>query len=213
MRPRRRSRPAQCKGIAAPFRIAASIGRPSYPPAAGRPRPIIGVRRRTSTSGVIGLVAARPAARMAAVQLPVAATIIRSASPMSMNSEPGAEPPLEIDLHDPSLAAFLAWLWPGAGHLYQRRHGKGLLFMVCILGTYFFGSGAGRGQGRLCLVEPGRSAVAISAAAWRGPAGDAGHRAKHDRPPRQSPFDGRPDGAARHPRAAFLLALHAEPAV
>ena len=46
---------------------------------------------------------------------------------------------LEIDLRDPNLAAFLAWLWPGAGHLYQRRYPKAVLFMVCILGTYFFG--------------------------------------------------------------------------
>ena len=49
-------------------------------------------------------------------------------------------PPLpEIDLRDRWLAAFLAWLVPGAGHLYQRRYGKGFLFMVCILGAFFYG--------------------------------------------------------------------------
>lgn len=46
---------------------------------------------------------------------------------------------LHIDLRDRWLAAFLAWLVPGAGHLYQRRYGKGLLFMICILGTFFYG--------------------------------------------------------------------------
>jgi hypothetical protein len=49
-------------------------------------------------------------------------------------------PPIPpIDLRDRWLAAFLAWLIPGAGHLYQRRYGKGLLFMVCILSTFYYG--------------------------------------------------------------------------
>jgi hypothetical protein len=46
---------------------------------------------------------------------------------------------IEVDLRQPGVAAFWAWFWPGAGHFYQRRYGKGVLFMVCILGTYFFG--------------------------------------------------------------------------
>ncbi len=49
------------------------------------------------------------------------------------------EEQFEIDLRQPGLAALWAWLWPGAGHLYQRRYAKGILFMVCILSTYFFG--------------------------------------------------------------------------
>jgi len=65
---------------------------------------------------------------------------------MSTNSTSPAEPALEIDLRDPAVAAFLAWLWPGAGHFYQRRYGKGILFMVCILGTYFFGLALGEGK-------------------------------------------------------------------
>jgi hypothetical protein len=65
---------------------------------------------------------------------------------MTTASPPTAESELEIDLRDPSLAAILAWLWPGAGHLYQRRTGKGLLFMICILGTYFFGLALGEGK-------------------------------------------------------------------
>jgi hypothetical protein len=42
-------------------------------------------------------------------------------------------------LRDRWLAAFLAWLIPGAGHIYQRRYGKGLLFLVCILSTFYYG--------------------------------------------------------------------------
>ncbi len=56
------------------------------------------------------------------------------------------KPNLKLDLRDPFWAAFLAWLWPGAGHLYQRRYAKGFLFMVCILGTFLFGFGLGRGR-------------------------------------------------------------------
>lgn len=44
-----------------------------------------------------------------------------------------------IDLRDPLVAAVLAWLWPGLGHLYQGRIGKGLLLMVCIVGLFAYG--------------------------------------------------------------------------
>jgi hypothetical protein len=53
---------------------------------------------------------------------------------------------IEVDLRWPLLAAFLGWLWPGAGHLYQRRYAKGVLFMVCVLGTFFFGLFLGDGK-------------------------------------------------------------------
>lgn len=53
---------------------------------------------------------------------------------------------IEIDLRQPGVAAVWAWLWPGAGHIYQGRYGKGILYMVCILGTYFFGLGMGNGH-------------------------------------------------------------------
>ena len=59
--------------------------------------------------------------------------------------EPSPEE-LEINLKNPGLAALLAWLWPGAGHLYQGRTAKGILFMVCILGTYFYGFAIGQGH-------------------------------------------------------------------
>jgi len=64
---------------------------------------------------------------------------------------PEAEPPVE--LKDPVLAAFLAWLVPGLGHLYQRRTAKAVLYFVCIMGTFvyglYLGSGNGVGWGRV----------------------------------------------------------------
>ncbi len=44
-----------------------------------------------------------------------------------------------VDLKDPALAAFLAWLIPGLGHLYQGRLPKAVLFFVCIMGTFMYG--------------------------------------------------------------------------
>src|SRR3954467_550048 len=54
-------------------------------------------------------------------------------------TSPTDESLVEIDLKDPRLAAFLAWLVPGLGHIYQGRTGKGVLFFVCIVGTFFYG--------------------------------------------------------------------------
>ncbi|HVT26718.1 MAG TPA: DUF6677 family protein [Lacipirellulaceae bacterium] len=56
------------------------------------------------------------------------------------------EPALEINLKDPWLAAFLAWLVPGLGHIYQGRTGKGVLFFVCIVGTFYYGLYIGGGR-------------------------------------------------------------------
>lgn len=52
----------------------------------------------------------------------------------------------KVDLKDPALAALLAFLVPGLGHFYQRRVFKGLLYCVCILGTFFTGLSIGHGQ-------------------------------------------------------------------
>ncbi|MAT70561.1 MAG: hypothetical protein CMJ58_13670 [Planctomycetaceae bacterium] len=54
--------------------------------------------------------------------------------------------PLEIELKQPWLAALLAWLVPGLGHLYQGRTGKGLLFFVCIMGAFWYGMYLGGGH-------------------------------------------------------------------
>ena len=70
-----------------------------------------------------------------------------STTDKSPDTKPAAAPDsLEIDLREPNFAALLAWVWPGLGHMYQRRYAKGVLFMVCILGTYFFGLALGEGK-------------------------------------------------------------------
>jgi hypothetical protein len=65
---------------------------------------------------------------------------------MPQDKIPSPPEALEIDLRNPAWAAFWAWLWPGAGHFYQRRYAKGVLFMVCILGTFFSGLTLGKGH-------------------------------------------------------------------
>ena len=53
---------------------------------------------------------------------------------------------VEINLKNPRVAALLAWLIPGLGHIYQGRTGKGILFFICILGTFFYGFYLGGGR-------------------------------------------------------------------
>jgi hypothetical protein len=66
---------------------------------------------------------------------------------MIMEAKPESAPEtLEIDLRNPTIAGVIGWLIPGAGHIYQRRYAKGILFLVCILGTYFFGLGLADGH-------------------------------------------------------------------
>jgi hypothetical protein len=66
---------------------------------------------------------------------------------MASDAERAAtEETIEVDLRNPVLAAIWAWMWPGAGHLYQRRYAKGILFMICVLSTYFFGLTLGGGH-------------------------------------------------------------------
>ncbi len=62
---------------------------------------------------------------------------------------------ITVELHDNRIAALLAWLWPGAGHFYQRRFAKGFLFMVCILGTFFVGLRIGSGRVVYASLESG----------------------------------------------------------
>jgi hypothetical protein len=42
------------------------------------------------------------------------------------------------------MAAFLSYLVPGLGQIYQGRVGKGLLFFVCLYGMFFYGMYLGR---------------------------------------------------------------------
>jgi hypothetical protein len=51
-----------------------------------------------------------------------------------------------IPLRNPKTAAFLAWLVPGLGHVYQGRVGKGILYAVCILTLYALGFAMGEGK-------------------------------------------------------------------
>jgi TM2 domain-containing membrane protein YozV len=53
---------------------------------------------------------------------------------------------VEVDLKNPAFAAFLAFLFPGAGHYYQGRKRKAILFAVCILGLFITGFIIGRGR-------------------------------------------------------------------
>ena len=49
--------------------------------------------------------------------------------------------------HEPSpLAAFLSLLIPGLGQIYQGRYGKGLLFMISLLGMFMLGQAMGQWQ-------------------------------------------------------------------
>lgn len=64
----------------------------------------------------------------------------------TLRYDQGDKGELVVELHDNRLAAVLAWLWPGAGHFYQRRFAKGFLFSVCILGTFFVGLRIGCGR-------------------------------------------------------------------
>ena len=60
-----------------------------------------------------------------------------------------------IDLHNPALAALLAWCVPGLGHLYQGRTLKGRLFMGAILGTFLLGMWLGGGRVVYASWKPG----------------------------------------------------------
>lgn len=51
-----------------------------------------------------------------------------------------------IELRNPALAAALAFLFPGAGHLYQRRYFKAAVYSICILGIYFWGCSLGEAK-------------------------------------------------------------------
>lgn len=55
-------------------------------------------------------------------------------------------PQTTVPLRNPRTAAFLAWLVPGLGHIYQRRYAKGVLYAVCVLGLYFAGLAMGEGK-------------------------------------------------------------------
>jgi hypothetical protein len=60
-----------------------------------------------------------------------------------------------VDLRNRPLAAFLAWLIPGAGHFYQGRKTKGALYLVCILSAWILGFALGGGHVVYASWQPG----------------------------------------------------------
>lgn len=51
-----------------------------------------------------------------------------------------------FDPPHPKVGALLAWLFPGAGHLYQGRVAKGLLYMACLVPMFLYGMIIGGGK-------------------------------------------------------------------
>ena len=51
-----------------------------------------------------------------------------------------------VNLRNPVIAAILAYLLPGAGHLYQRRFFKAAIYFVCVLGVFFWGCSLGEAK-------------------------------------------------------------------
>jgi len=66
-----------------------------------------------------------------------------------------ATTPLVVKLRNPAVAALLDWLVPGVGHLYQGRTAKGILFLVTILSTFFYGLYLGNGKVVYASWRPG----------------------------------------------------------
>jgi len=66
-----------------------------------------------------------------------------------------------IDLRNPAVAALLAWLVPGLGHLYQGRTTKGGLFMGSLLAAVILGLWLGEGRVVYASWRPGESRLAF----------------------------------------------------
>ncbi len=67
----------------------------------------------------------------------------RAASGQANAAEPHI---VTVRLRRPAIAALWAWLIPGAGHWYQGRRTKSIIYFVCIVSTYFFGLAIGGGH-------------------------------------------------------------------
>lgn len=76
---------------------------------------------------------------------PVSSSSASSASENSPSAKSSQAGP-SLNLRDPYLAALLAWLLPGAGHWYQRRRSKAVLYFLCIFGTFGYGLWLGEGR-------------------------------------------------------------------
>lgn len=83
---------------------------------------------------------------------------------MAVSPDDGAA----IDLKQPMVAMLLAWLLPGAGHLYQGRRFKGVLFLVVILSVYLTGFVLGGGRVVYWSWKPGEQRWAMACQAGIG---------------------------------------------
>lgn len=61
-----------------------------------------------------------------------------------MSSATDTKQPQPAKRHFALEAAFLSFLMPGLGQIYQGRIGKGLLFMACLYGMFFYGMYMGK---------------------------------------------------------------------
>lgn len=68
---------------------------------------------------------------------------------------------IPIDLRQPAVAALLAWLVPGLGHLYQGRTTKGGLFMGTLAAMLAAGLWLGEGRVVYASWRPGESRLAF----------------------------------------------------
>jgi hypothetical protein len=75
-----------------------------------------------------------------------------------------AAPPREMQ----PLPAFLSFLVPGLGQIYQGRVGKGVLFLVCIYALFFYGMYLGAGT-----VKAGEQTYHVSGNVFLPPAPDS----------------------------------------
>ncbi|MDO4628325.1 MAG: hypothetical protein Q4C70_04010 [Planctomycetia bacterium] len=58
----------------------------------------------------------------------------------TLNSSEKKKTDTTLQLKDPHIAACLAWLIPGLGHLYQERKAKAIVYALCIWGLFLFGA-------------------------------------------------------------------------
>ena len=64
---------------------------------------------------------------------------------MSVVSAPGSQASANFGRQHSLMAAFLSYLFPGLGQVYQGRIAKGVLFFVCIYALFFYGMYLGSG--------------------------------------------------------------------
>ncbi|MDO4557591.1 MAG: hypothetical protein Q4C47_01335 [Planctomycetia bacterium] len=153
---------------------------------------------------------------------------VRTSAPSGTGAGTGVESvtdssvDLSVDLRNRWLAAILAWMLPGLGHLYQRRTAKGILFLLSILGLFWFGCGLGsdpRIGGARCVSVPmaaGESRLAIYCQSLTGlsamPAWYQAGRVEDGLPPRwngfMAPTQPDPDQVPRPDADANIERLH-----